>query len=195
MTWLVPPKKAPRVDLRKLREGGPGDRRAAVDLLGDSLRELGVVRLQHAAAEAGGAGADRFRLTTEELLDVARDVLRGLEQYFGLAAGELAGLLEPLASGRGHRRAEDPRAALLVLLQPPPAGEIEVALAGGWLASGARPGELVVAPGAALHRLTGGVVPAPEVRWRPEEAEAAAPTGRFVARAAAEPARLAAFAR
>lgn len=152
-------RKVPRIDWGKYRGGRAAGRREAVAVLGDSLRELGCVRVQgYAEAAAGVAGG-------AALSAVAHGVLEALAAYFGLpeTSFETAAAADLAAAAEG-----DPAAAadLLLLLFP----EVPPGLAvrrpeGEWSEVSAHPGELLVVAGAALARLTAGRVVAPALRW------------------------------
>jgi len=146
-------RKVPRVDLRKFLAGGVAGRREAVALVGDALREEGAVRVE---GQDGDDGAS--------LAAVGSHLLAALEDYFGLAAG---------AFGAGRAMAIEPTppsadagTLIVVLGSVPPGTEVEAPDRPPRPVA-AHPGELLAAPGPALSRLTGGVVPAARVRWPP----------------------------
>jgi isopenicillin N synthase-like dioxygenase len=143
-------RKLPRVDLRKFLSGGVAGRREAVSLVGDALREEGVVRVEgHGAADADG------------LAEVGVHLLAALADYFGLAPNAFAvGVASP-AEGWSA----EPDVLLVVLAGVPPGTELRPAGADEWRTITAHPGELAAVPCAALATMTGGVVPAAMVRW------------------------------
>jgi hypothetical protein len=150
------PKKVPRVSLEKYLRGGAAGRRAAVATFGDSLRELGVVRVE-------GWGSGSGQEEAEELRELVRLLLAALEEYFGLADGAMAGHLgEPMAPPEEGAGAG---AHLMAVWQGSQARMLEAVLPGDvGLPVGARDGELVVFAGPALATLTNGLVP--EGHWR-----------------------------
>ena len=161
-------RKVPRIDWAKYRGGRAAGRREAVDVLGDSLRELGCVRVQgHATAEPGGRGEP-------VLLAVALGVLEALADYFGLPASSLqsvaatelsalAGQDATLASPSLGPGGEVP--GLLLLLPEVPAGLAVRAPGGAWWEASVHPGELLVVAGSAVSRVTAGRVAAPGLGW------------------------------
>ena len=144
--------KVPRVDYHKYLHGGAAGRRELVHGFGDALREHGCARLQgHGEVPDAAAAAA-----------VGAELLAALEEYFGLPAAALQGLVEAGAERSASGEAGEPARgrSLLVLVPEVPPG-VRVRPAGGeWSAVSANPGELLAVPGAALARLTGGVVPA-----------------------------------
>ena len=186
-------RKVPRIDYGKYRGGRAAGRREAVAVLGDSLRELGCVRVQgHAGevlspAEALSPGEPAGFVASGDavppapvgglLAEVAHGLLDGLADYFGLPAGALAHLgdssLRPVidevaTSGEPAAGRElVPVPGLLLLLPDVPAGLAVRRADGDWFEAAAHPGELLVVAGEAVARLTGGRVPAAGVRWPP----------------------------
>ena len=151
---IGPVSKLPRIDLAKARAGGAAGRREAVDRTGDSLRELGGVRLQLAPGENDAEA-------------IADEVIALVAEYFGLApaalappdtllAAELRSLADPGAL---------PAAALLaVVTAPERAADLRLGAAAGAVPVAARAGEWLAIAGPALATLTAGVVPAG--RWQ-----------------------------
>ncbi|HXT21046.1 MAG TPA: hypothetical protein VN811_16165 [Thermoanaerobaculia bacterium] len=152
-------RKLPRVDLRKFLSGGVAGRREAVTLVGDALREEGVVRVEG----HGASGPDA-------LAEVGVHLLAALADYFGLAPNAFAvGVASP-AEGWSP----EPEVLLVVLAGVPAGTELRPAGADEWRPITAHPGELAAVPGAALAALTGGVVPAAMVRWPDDATQAVA---------------------
>jgi hypothetical protein len=150
MSTSATARKLPRVDLRKFLSGGVAGRREAVALVGDALREEGVVRVEgHGAADADG------------LAEVGVHLLAALADYFGLAPNAFAvGVASP-AEGWSP----EPDVLLVVLAGVPEGTELRAAGADEWRPITAHPGEIAAVPCAALATMTGGVVPAAMVRW------------------------------
>jgi isopenicillin N synthase-like dioxygenase len=171
-------RKVPRIDYAKYRGGRAAGRREAVTVLGDSLRELGCVRLQgHAAADgaqteqAGGGGLD-----PTGLLAVSHGVLDALAEYFGLPAGAFTAAagaaLERLSLGDSAGGELSPVPGLLLLLPTVPSGLTLRRGEAAWETVAAHPGELLAVAGVATERLTAGRVPYGALRVGAEPVEA-----------------------
>ena len=163
-------RKVPRIDWAKYRGGRAAGRREAVTVLGDSLRELGCVRVQgHAGPAPAGEGDEAAIAAPATLDEVARGILEALADYFGLPADALLAHagdgLEPVAGADAGDVLElAPAPGLLLLLPHVPSGLALRAAGGGWQAVAAHPGELLVVAGRALTALTSSRVPETAVR-------------------------------
>ena len=143
--------KVPRFDYAKYLHGGAAGRRELVHGFGDALREHGCARLQGQGDIAGAAAA----------ASLGGELLAALEEYFGLPAAALQGLVEAGAEPVGGDDAADVgERTLLVLVPRVPAGARVRMGSGDWSAVSANPAELLAVPGPALARLTAGIVPA-----------------------------------
>jgi hypothetical protein len=154
--------KVPRFDYAKYLHGGAAGRRELVHGFGDALREHGGARLQGQGEVRDAAAASA----------VGAELLAALEDYFGLPAAALQGLMEGGAervaggedAGAAATAAERDSRSLLLLVPEVPAGTRLRHGEAEWSPVSANPGEMLVVPGGGLARLTAGVVPAAAAR-------------------------------
>lgn len=139
-------RKLPRIMLEKTRSASPADRRKAVTVLGDGLREHGATRLLVPDDVPFGSGSAR---------EIGLELLALLDEYFGLED-------RPLASAASNRPGGSSRAGenatLLELHLVGEASEIDLQRGDERIRVAARSGEWIAVAGPALEILTGGVV-------------------------------------